>query len=175
MDMEDKSQVKPNLETRSVQDLKNWKDNPRKINEIDFDRLEGQIKRLGVYKPLLVNQDNIVLGGNMRLIALKNLGIEEVAVSVVHTKDTSEMLEYALSDNDSAGHTDELKVAELATLHPMPMPDLYAVQLKPLVSVQKVIDEAGPGGTPVSFRTKIRSCPKCGFEGETSEFPKVRD
>ncbi len=43
-----------------VGDLKLWDKNPRKIQDKDFKRLKDQIIKLNVYKPLLINQDNIM-------------------------------------------------------------------------------------------------------------------
>lgn len=101
-----------------VDELKNWDKNPRDITPEGLDKLKRQIKKLGVYKPIVVNQDNIVLGGNMRLRAIKSLGIKEVWVSRVITRNEQEMLEYALSDNDRAGNYDEKAVASLVLSMP---------------------------------------------------------
>lgn len=136
------------IELRKVAELSNWEDNPRSIVEEDFERLKGQIKKLGMYKPLLVNADNIVLGGNMRLRALKDMGIKEVAVTVVDATDPATMLEYALSDNDQVGVTDDLKLAELVHLNPIDT-TLYKVQsnvLRPLESIVNPKDPATLGG-----------------------------
>lgn len=100
-------------ETRKVNELKNWDKNPRNIKLEDFNRLKKQIKRLGIYKPLLINSDNVVLGGNMRLKAYRDLGIEEVEVNVVDAATEAKMLEYAISDNDRAGYWEEADLTEL--------------------------------------------------------------
>lgn len=63
-------------ETRKISELKNWDKNPRGIKKDDFERLKKQIQKLGQYKPLLITEDGTVLGGNMRLKAYKELGIE---------------------------------------------------------------------------------------------------
>ncbi len=139
---------KPAFELRKVADLKNWENNPRSILEEDFKRLKTQIEKHGVYKTLLVNQDNIVLGGNMRLRAFKDLGIKEVMCGIVQTDNEGEMLEYALSDNDQAGVTDDLKLAEVYHLHPIDT-KLYKIQsntLRPLESIINPIDPATLGG-----------------------------
>ena len=152
-------------ELRKVSDLKNWEDNPRTITDKEFDRLKEQIKLLGLYKPLIVNQNNIVLGGNMRLLALKDLGVEEVMCSIVLTDNTAQMLEYALSDNDQAGTTDEEKVAELVTLHPLKTPDLFSVAVKAPKPISAVLNSVSPSGEDQSRQGKCRQCPEhCGME-----------
>lgn len=136
------------IEQRKVADLTNWEDNPRSIVKEDFERLKKQIIKLGMYKPLLINADNIVLGGNMRLRALTDLGAKEVAVTVVDATDPATMLEYALSDNDQVGVTDDLKLAELVHLSPIDT-SLYKVQaniLRPLESIVNPPDPVTEGG-----------------------------
>lgn len=140
------------FEYRKVADLKNWDNNPRSILEEDFDRLKGQIETLGVYKTLLVNQDNVVLGGNMRLRAFQKLGIDEIMCGVVETADEGEMLAYALSDNDNAGTTDELKLAELWHLHPIET-KLYKVQRSQLRPLEHIINPPDPQGEVAAANT----------------------
>jgi DNA modification methylase len=130
-------------EPRKISELQNWEDNPREISEEEFVRLQEHIRRLGVYKPLLINQNNVVLGGNMRLRALKDLGIEEAMCSIVLTDNTQQMIEYALSDNDQMGTTDEDKLAELVTLNPIKQ-ELYAVSIGKLKPVETVLRQYGP-------------------------------
>ena len=137
------------VELRNIDELSNWEDNPRTILQEDFERLKKQIKRLGMYKPLLVNHDNIVLGGNMRLRALRDLGVTgDVYVTVVEADTPEKMLEYALSDNDAAGVTDDLKLAEVYALHPIDT-KLFKVAgsvLRPLESIINPTDPATLGG-----------------------------
>jgi hypothetical protein len=127
-----------------------WDKNPRKIMREDFDRLKGQITKLGVYKPLLVYEDApgafIALGGNMRLRALKELGHKEVDISIVTPATEAEKLEYALSDNDRAGYTDEDKLAELLAGVGEGI-DLLAYKVdsgKPDVTLEEIVKSVGP-------------------------------
>ncbi len=97
----------PKIETRDISELREWDDNPRVATEADIERLKRQIKKLGQYKPLIVEPDGLVIGGNMRLKALRDLGAETVCVSVVEPKDASQRMEFALSDNDRIGRYEE--------------------------------------------------------------------
>ena len=63
--------------------------NPRGITVQGIERLKRQISRHELYKPLVVRpagKKYMVLGGNMRLRALRKRGVNEVVVSVVHPK-----------------------------------------------------------------------------------------
>lgn len=144
-------------ETRKLADLKNWEDNPRTITEEEFARLKAQITQLGVYKPLVINQQNIVLGGNMRLRALKELGVEEVMCAIVLTDNRAQMIEYSLSDNDQAGVTDVQKVQELTTLEPVKS-ELYAIHSTPMKLVSSLKADAGPEAEKKP-KDECRHCP----------------
>ncbi len=100
-------------EYRKIEDLKLWDENPRTITSENFERLKNHVKKLGQYKPIIINQDNVVVGGNMRVLAMRDLKIKEVWVTVVTTKSRAEMLEYAMSDNENFGDWDEEKLAEM--------------------------------------------------------------
>lgn len=143
--MTDKQVKEAKWERRKLSDLSNWENNPRSILNEDFADLEGQIEELGVYKTLLVNQDNIVLGGNMRLRAfIKKFGpTYEAMCGIVETANEGMMLKYALSDNDNKGTTDDLKLAEVFALYPIDT-KLYKVQSNVLRPLENIINPPDP-------------------------------
>lgn len=98
----------------------------------------------------------------MRLRALKDLGVAEVMCAVVLTDNTHQMIEYALSDNDAVGTTDEEKLAELVTLHPIDQPELFAIQTGKLKSVETILKQAGPSDGE-NQEQQCKACPlHCG-------------
>lgn len=100
----------------SIEKVENWSKNTHSIRKKDFIRLKRQLKRLGVYKPIIVFQEGdyyVALGGNMRLRALKELNYKQIWVSVVKPKSEAEKIEISLSDNNRAGYYDEKALAEL--------------------------------------------------------------
>jgi len=99
----------------NIKDLKLWKENPRKVKRKDLKRLEEQIIRFGQYKPLIVDENGIVYGGNMRLKVMRKMGIKEVWVSVI-TGNQKRKLEIALSDNDKVGFYDDERLFELLNM-----------------------------------------------------------
>jgi DNA modification methylase len=125
-----------------------WEKNPRGIKTKDYERLKRQILELGVYKPLLAVRENghyIVLGGNMRIRALKDIGVKEVEVSIVKAKTETERIKYALSDNDRAGFYEEDKLAELVYPHlaEIKLED-YKVDLGEPIDLKAVVERYGP-------------------------------
>lgn len=121
-------------------ELHQWDDNPRDAEDGDLDRLEHQIQSLGQYKPLIVEPDGTVLGGNMRLEVLDRLGEDHVWVSIVNPDNDEERLEYTLSDNDRAGQYDETELATLLRDNQV-NPDNYKVDFyDPQDLVQSIPD-----------------------------------
>ena len=131
-----------------IADVQPWEKNPRGIKTKDFDRLKKQITKLGVYKPLICYRENghyVVLGGNMRIRALKELGIQEVEVSIIKPKTEAQKIEYALSDNDRVGYYEEEALAELVYPHIKDI-DLgeFKVDLGEPIDLKQVVERYGP-------------------------------
>lgn len=104
-------------ETRKISTLRLWDKNPRFISKTAFASLKKKIKRWGQFKPILITKDGEVVGGNMRLKAYQEMGIEDIWVSVVDPKNDAEKLEIAVTDNEMSGRWDEEKLAELVFEH----------------------------------------------------------
>lgn len=148
------------MEKRKLNDLKEWDKNPRSISKDGFERLKKQIQRLGQYKPLIITQDGTVLGGNMRLKAYRELGINDIWVSVVEAPTEEKKIEFALSDNDRAGQYEGDQLANLIGSFPDIEWGNYAVDIKPPIGLDDLInqfkevveDEAPPidEGEPIS-------------------------
>ena len=137
-----------NIQKVPISEVNLWDKNPRNIKTKDFERLKKQIKDLGVYKPMIAVKENggyTVLGGNMRLRALKELGFKDVDISVVNAKTEAQKIKFALSDNDRAGEYDEQMLAELVYPHieEINLED-YKVDLGEAVDLQSVIEDFGP-------------------------------
>ena len=130
---------------KKLSELYLWKDNPRGIKVNDFARLKKQIKELGLYKPFIITPDGEVLGGNMRLRACKELGINDVPVSIVKPTTEADKLKYALSDNDRAGYYEEDALAELIDKYKddIVLKD-YKIDLGQPVDLQELLDRYSP-------------------------------
>lgn len=138
------------LKKVNISEVKPWDKNPRNIKTEDFKRLKRQIKDLGVYKPLVVFEENghyVALGGNMRLRALRDMKIPEVEVSIVKAETEAEKVAYSLSDNDRAGEYDELALTELlySVKDELDLGD-FKIDLGPPIDISALLDAAGPNG-----------------------------
>jgi hypothetical protein len=95
-----------------LSDLKKNPNNPRLIKDDKFQKLVKSIEnfpKMMELRPIIVNDQNIVLGGNMRLAALKELGYKEIPNEwVKQAKDLTQeqQNEFIVKDNVSFGAWD---------------------------------------------------------------------
>ena len=82
--------------------------NPRLIKDDKFKKLVKSIQdfpdMLNV-RPIVVNQDMVVLGGNMRLKAIREAGIKEINIEIVDWSEDKQK-EFIIKDNASFGEWD---------------------------------------------------------------------
>lgn len=86
--------------------------NPRVIKDDKFKKLVKSIKdfpKMMELRPMVINSDNIVLGGNMRLKALKELGYKEVPKEWIKRAEDlteDEQRQFIIKDNIGFGDHD---------------------------------------------------------------------
>lgn len=93
---------------RKVSELRENPDNPRRITDSDYKRLLKSLEEFPemlTARPLVITSEGLVIGGNMRLKALKELGIEEVPVYIREWSDDRDE-EFIIKDNIQAGFWD---------------------------------------------------------------------
>ena len=88
-----------------ISEIKPNPNNPRIIKDDKFKKLVQSLKDfpdMAKVRPIVVNQDMIVLGGNMRLKAMKEAGWKEVPVEVVDWGEEKQR-EFIIKDNVGFG------------------------------------------------------------------------
>ena len=91
-------------QTVKINEVKSNPNNPRIIKDDKFKKLVASIKELPQMlelRPIVVNEDMIVLGGNMRLKACKEAGLKEVPI--IKATDLSEEQQRAFIIKDNVG------------------------------------------------------------------------
>lgn len=91
-----------------IQSIKLNNNNPRFIRDEKFAGLVRSIKSFPDMlnkRPIIVNKDMVVLGGNMRLRACMEAGLREVPV-IVADWDEAQQREFIIKDNVSGGQWD---------------------------------------------------------------------
>lgn len=93
----------------NINEIKPNSSNPRKINEDDFAKLVKSIKddpKLLEAKPLIIDENNIILGGNQRYRACLELGIQDVPVIKMANLTEKEKQKLLFIDNTHYGKWD---------------------------------------------------------------------
>ena len=85
-----------------ISDLKPYEKNARKHPQKQIDVLAENIKRFGFTTPVLVSEDNEVIAGHGRLLALKQLGKEDVPCVRMEGLTDEEIKALRLADNQIA-------------------------------------------------------------------------
>jgi site-specific DNA-methyltransferase (adenine-specific) len=99
------------MEIKSVKisEVKTNPNNPRVIKDDKFDKLVKSIKefpQMLEIRPIVVNDDMIVLGGNMRLKACKAAGLQVVPIIKASELTEDEQRQFIIKDNVSGGEWD---------------------------------------------------------------------
>ena len=161
-----------------IEKLKLWERNPRSIKGDRFGELKTRLKRQGQIKPILVTEDGTVIGGNMRLRALTELGIGEAWVSVTDAKTDKEIFDLALTDNEEFGYYEKEQVVELALELGLSQIELqsYSLSLASPTTLELVVrgeteeidfsDIEANEKRSVNDQGKLVTCPDCGHQFE---------
>ena len=97
------------IEVVSIKDVKMNENNPRFIKDDKFKKLVKSIKdfpeMLNV-RPIVVDEDMIVLGGNMRLKACQSAGLKQVSIIKFNNLTEDKKKEFIVKDNVGYGEWD---------------------------------------------------------------------
>ena len=83
--------------------------NPRTIKDEKFKKLVKSIQdfpEMSEIRPIVVNRDMVILGGNMRFKAMKEAGWKEIPVIVADNLTPEQEREFLIKDNTSGGEWD---------------------------------------------------------------------
>lgn len=97
------------IERLKISEVKSNPNNPRIIKDDKFNKLVKSIKefpKMLELRPIIVNDDMIVLGGNMRLKACKEAGMKEIPVIKASELNEEQQREFIIKDNVGFGEWD---------------------------------------------------------------------
>ena len=98
-----------NIQKVKISEVKSNPNNPRLIKDDKFAKLVKSIKefpKMLEIRPIVVNADMIVLGGNMRLKACKEAGLKEVSIIFADDLTEDEQKQFIIKDNVGFGEWD---------------------------------------------------------------------
>lgn len=97
------------MKIESIKNIKANPNNPRIIKDEKFKQLVKSIKdfpEMLKLRPIVVNNESIVLGGNMRLKACLEAGLKEVPIIRASELTEDQQREFVIKDNSSFGEWD---------------------------------------------------------------------
>ena len=97
------------IENVKLSDIKLNPNNPRLIKDDKFKKLVQSIidfPEMLKIRPIVVNEDMIILGGNMRFKACKEAGLKEVPIIKTSGLSAEKQREFLIKDNVSGGEWD---------------------------------------------------------------------
>ena len=131
-----------------------YENNPRN-NEKAIDAVANSIREYGFKKPILVDEQYVILAGHTRRLAALKIGLKEVPVVLVTDLDETRKRAFRLADNRTSEFSawdDDLLKAEMQKAADVDFTEFGF----DLGDVGKVIQE--------EIGVKTHKCPKCGCE-----------
>ena len=98
-----------NIEWVKTKDIHANENNPRILKDDKFKKLVKSIKdfpEMLEIRPIVVNNEMMVLGGNMRLRAIQEIGLKEVPVIKAENLTEEQQREFLIKDNVGFGEWD---------------------------------------------------------------------
>lgn len=92
-----------------ISEIKLNPNNPRLIKDDKFAKLVKSVKEFPEMldiRPIVVNSDMIILGGNMRFRACKEAGLKEIPVIIAEGLTEQQQKEFLIKDNVAGGEWD---------------------------------------------------------------------
>lgn len=139
-----------------IQDIKPDPKNPRKISKDEYEKLLKSIKedpKLLNAKPIIIDENNVILGGHQRYKACLELGIEDVPVIVMANLSKRERKKLLIIDNTHNGEFDfDMLANDNWDLHDLAEWGVNLDFFIPTIDEPKEIDNTKKG----------KICPNCG-------------
>lgn len=127
-----------------LKDIKPNPDNPRFIKDDKFEKLVKSLKEfpeMSEVREIVINKDNVILGGNMRFKAMQAAGWTEAPVRVVNWPEDKQK-EFIIKDNVSGGEWDWDAVANQYELEDL---DAWGVDLpESLLPEEEIVEDEAP-------------------------------
>lgn len=93
------------IQTVSIDEVKPYWRNPRKIPEVAIQQLSESIRQYGMQQPIVVDEDQVIIVGHTRYAALRRLKAEKIPVLIADHLDEKQRQEYRVMDNRTAEFT----------------------------------------------------------------------
>lgn len=150
--------IKWTIESRKIKELKDHPKNARNLTNLQGEHLETSIDKFGIIDKIIINTDNVIIGGHQRKRILKKKGIKEVECWVPErTLNAKEVEELNVRLNRNVGEWDWEKLAN--EWEPVELVEWGFRPSELIEDITKDISEEKQ-----EKEKKKTSCPNCGHE-----------
>ncbi len=87
------------IEQVDINNIKSYKNNPRKLKDSAIEKVAKSIKEFGFRQPIVVDKNNVIVVGHTRYRASKKLGLKTVPVTIADNLTPEQINAYRLADN----------------------------------------------------------------------------
>lgn len=141
-------------------------DNPRKIGKVEMERLVKSLQdfpEMLELREIIVDENNTILGGNMRYRALKQIGEKECIAKIVTGLTVDQKREFIIKDNSSFGQYDMDALANLWS--DLPLADWGVDIPKSWGEDPEITEDQSEAKSSLTQN----ECPKCGYKWKSNE------
>ena len=174
------------LERLKISQIKLNENNPRIIKDDKFKKLCASIREFPEMlelRPIIIDENNMVLGGNMRTLAARTVGLKEVPIIRADKLTELQKQEFIIKDNVSSGEWDWDVVAnvyEQETINAWGLEVVswnqnYTPEFNPAIAGGDVTQEAVEKRAQEMAKEIVKTlqlksviCPNCEYEFEIS-------
>lgn len=139
------------VERWPIDDLRAYERNSRKHSAEQIDKIEASIREWGFTTPILVQEDGTIIAGHARVMAAKQIGLDEVPVMVARGWSMDQVRAYVIADNalgDMSEFDEDMLRLELGDLneggYEIELIGLDAGVLDKLLKAPEPADEPAP-------------------------------
>lgn len=143
-----------------ISEIKTNPNNPRLIKDDKYHKLVKSIQefpKMLEIRPIVVNDDMVVLGGNMRLKACKEAGLKEIPIIKASELTEEQQREFIIKDNVGFGEWDWNMLANEWDNEELNEWGLDVPEFK----TEELVEEEKEISTELNTN---HQCPKCGYE-----------
>lgn len=138
--------------------------NPRQISDKDMARLVKSLKdfpEMLKLREIVVDEKMVILGGNMRLLALQQLGVKECTIKIVKDLTPKQKKEFTIKDNACFGDWD---MDILSTWDTELLPEWGVKTMKEWTPPDIAENKENKKKKDEPVKPNIIICPECGHE-----------
>lgn len=160
------SKIKVEQFVAKIDELTPTENNPRQISKQDFENLKKSMKEfpeMREIRKVVVDENNRILGGHMRIKALKDLGESEVPVDKVYGLTEKQKRRFVVQDNIQNGEWDMDELANSWSELPL---DDWGMATKALGNDIDFDNIESNADRTIEKKPIKAVCPDCGREFE---------